>query len=134
MLQEICLFSHLVYNICNPNGLKLLTRLRLGLSHLNEDRFNHNFEGCITLCALVIWRLSHYFTSSCTVIAMTLSDLMSDCKWTWTLSHLKFRFSACFEQQVLDIQATIECGFTLKHKCDMRKTYSQISWALWSWC
>ena len=31
-----------VYNIHNPTGLKLLTRLRLGLSHLNEHRFNHN--------------------------------------------------------------------------------------------
>ena len=37
----------MVYNICNPNGLKLLTRLRLGLTHLNEHRFNNNFEGCI---------------------------------------------------------------------------------------
>ena len=25
----------------------------------------------------------------------------------------------------LDIQATIECRFTLKHVCDMTKTYSQ---------
>ena len=29
------------------NGLKLLTRLRLGLNHLNEHRFNHNFQECI---------------------------------------------------------------------------------------
>ena len=35
-----------VYSIHNPLGLKLLTRLRLGLSHLNEHRFNHNFESC----------------------------------------------------------------------------------------
>ena len=28
-------------------GLKLLTRLRLGLSHLNEHRFNHNFQNYI---------------------------------------------------------------------------------------
>ena len=33
-----------IYNIHNPNGLKLLTRLRLGLSHLNEHKFNHNFK------------------------------------------------------------------------------------------
>ena len=32
-------------------GLKLLTRLRLGLSHLNEHRFNHNFKSCLNhLC------------------------------------------------------------------------------------
>ena len=32
-----------LYNIFDPIGLKLLTRLRLGFSHLNEHRFRHNF-------------------------------------------------------------------------------------------
>ena len=32
-LKEVCPVRHSVYNICNPNGLKLLTRLRLGLNH-----------------------------------------------------------------------------------------------------
>ena len=35
------------FNICNPLRLKLLAHLRLGLSHQNEHRFNHNFEDCI---------------------------------------------------------------------------------------
>ena len=40
------------YGIHNPTGLKLLTRLRLGLSHLNDHRFNHNFKDCINpLCS-----------------------------------------------------------------------------------
>ena len=40
-----------VYNVCKPIGLKLLTRLRLRLSHLNESKFNHNFENCVNpLC------------------------------------------------------------------------------------
>ena len=40
------------FNIHNPLGLKLLTSLRLGLSHLNEHMFNHNFEDCINpLCS-----------------------------------------------------------------------------------
>ena len=30
-----------IYNVFNPQGLKFLTRLRLGLSHLNEHRFRH---------------------------------------------------------------------------------------------
>ena len=39
---------------CEPNGLKLLTRLRLGLSHLNEHRFRHNLENCVNpLCSLL---------------------------------------------------------------------------------
>ena len=29
------------YGIRNPTGLKLLTRLLLGLSHLNDHKFNH---------------------------------------------------------------------------------------------
>ena len=36
-----------IYSFNNPVGLKLLTRLRLGLSHLNEHRFNYNFQNCI---------------------------------------------------------------------------------------
>ena len=33
-----------VFNIFDPKGLILLTRLRLGFSHLNEHRFPHYFE------------------------------------------------------------------------------------------
>ena len=40
-----------VYKIHNPIGLKLLTRLRLGLSRLNEHKFKHNLQDCINpLC------------------------------------------------------------------------------------
>ena len=41
-----------IFNIFDPTGLKLHTRLRLGFSHLNEHRFRHNFEGCMNpLCS-----------------------------------------------------------------------------------
>ena len=44
--------SRPVYNVHNPNGLKLLVRLRLRLNHLNEHKFNQNFKGCINpLCS-----------------------------------------------------------------------------------
>ena len=33
-----------IYNIFDPKGLTFPTRLRLGLSHLNEHRFRHNFQ------------------------------------------------------------------------------------------
>ena len=52
-----------VYNIFDPQGLKLLTRLRLGFSHLNEHRFRHNFQDCINplcSCSLEIEDTSHY--------------------------------------------------------------------------
>ena len=41
-----------VFNIFDPKGLKVLTRLRLECSHLNEHRFRHNFEECVNpLCS-----------------------------------------------------------------------------------
>ena len=36
-----------VYYCHNPKGIKLLTRLRLGLSHLHEQGFKHNFQDCL---------------------------------------------------------------------------------------
>ena len=43
--------AKLTYNNHNPSGLKLLTRLRLGLSHFNEHKFKHNFRDFVNpLC------------------------------------------------------------------------------------
>ena len=42
-------------------------------------------------------------------------------------SHLNFRYRACFKQGFpwhSGIQATLECGFTLKRVRDMIRTYS----------
>ena len=50
--------------IHDPLGLKLLTRLRLCLSHLNEHRFNHNFDSCINplcSCSLEVESIKHFF-------------------------------------------------------------------------
>ena len=50
LLKEIQPGLHPIYNIWKPIDLKLLTTMRLGLSHLNEQ-INHNFENCINpLC------------------------------------------------------------------------------------
>ena len=41
-----------IFKIHDPLGIKLLTRLRVGLSHLNEHRFRHNFQDCLNpLCS-----------------------------------------------------------------------------------
>ena len=51
LIKRIRQLAAPAYNIHNPLGLKLLTRLTLGLSHLNEHRFNHNFGSCLNpLC------------------------------------------------------------------------------------
>ena len=52
------------FNMHNPVRLKLLTRLRLRVSHLNENRFNHNFKDCINphcSCSLEVESTSHFF-------------------------------------------------------------------------
>ena len=52
-----------IYNIFDPKGLKFLTRLRLGLSHLNAHRFRHNFQDCLNplcFCSLETEDMSYY--------------------------------------------------------------------------
>ena len=44
------------------------------------------------------------------------------CGFESRCSHLNFWYCACFEQEFLDSQATIECGFTLKRVRGMIKT------------
>ena len=40
-----------IFNIHNPYGIKLLTRLRLGLSHLRDHKFRHCFQDTLNpLC------------------------------------------------------------------------------------
>ena len=54
----------LIYVIHRPLGLKLLARLRLGLSHLNKHRFKHNFKNCINplcTCPLEVEPTKHFF-------------------------------------------------------------------------
>ena len=52
-----------IFNIFDPQGLKILTRLRVGFSHLNEHRFRHNIKNCINplcSCSLETEDTSHY--------------------------------------------------------------------------
>ena len=56
-----------------PLGLSLLTRLRLGLSHLNEHKYNLNFKNCVNplcFCSLEIESTSH-FSSIVIIIAVS---------------------------------------------------------------
>ena len=44
-------------------GIKYLTRLRLGLSHLNDHKFRHNFQDCLNPlcpCSLEVESTIHY--------------------------------------------------------------------------
>ena len=56
-----------MYNIHDHLGIRLLNRLRLGLSNLNEHRFDHNFDNCINplcTCTLEIESTTHFFLHS----------------------------------------------------------------------
>ena len=50
---------------------------------------------------------------------------LSGCGFESRCSHSNFRYRASFEQEFLDIQATVECRFTLKRVRDMITTHSQ---------
>ena len=71
-----------MYNIFDPIGLKFLTRLRLGFSHLNEHRFRHNFLECRTplcKCRLDNENTAHYLLH-CRNYSQHRVDLMNSVK------------------------------------------------------
>ena len=53
-----------IFQCHNPKGIKLVTRLRLGLSHLREHKFKHSFQDTLNplcSCGVDIETTSHYF-------------------------------------------------------------------------
>ena len=53
-----------IFDIYNPHVIKLLTRLRLGLIHLNENKFKHGFSDTINplcICGGDIESINHFF-------------------------------------------------------------------------
>ena len=53
-----------IFDIHNPLEIKLLTRLRLGLSHLHEHKFRHCFQGTLNPlweCGKDIESTMHFF-------------------------------------------------------------------------
>ena len=60
----------------------------------------------------------------------TLNQWSNGCRFESSCSHLNFApdsldFAPALSKEFLDIQAIIECGFTLKRVREMIKTYSQ---------
>ena len=55
------------YNINDTKGLKLLTRLWLGLSHLGDHKFRRNFQDCVSpmcYCSQDIETTTHFLLHS----------------------------------------------------------------------
>ena len=76
-----------IFNIFDPIGITLLTRLRLDLSHLNEHKFRHNFQDCMNplcLCSLEIENTLHYllhchhFSSNRIVLMNSVVSVLSE--------------------------------------------------------
>ena len=64
LLIIIRLSPNSLFNVSDRLGIKLLTRLRLGLSHLSEHNFNHNFQDAINPlcpCSLESESTTHFF-------------------------------------------------------------------------
>ena len=64
LLAFIRLIANSLWSIYDPLGIKLLHRLRLGFSHLLENKFKHNFADTVNPlcpCFLEIESTQHYF-------------------------------------------------------------------------
>ena len=68
-------------------GLSLLTRLRLSLSHLNEQRFNQNFKSFINRlcsCSLAIESSTyfllhcHHFSNICSTLFNSVNEVLGN--------------------------------------------------------
>ena len=82
LLSFIHPYQSNIFNIFDPIGLKLLTRSRLGLSHLNEHKFRHNFHdrlNPLVSCSLEIEDTTHYLVQ-CQHFSNYLYDLMNSVK------------------------------------------------------
>ena len=72
-----------VYNIFDSIGLKFPTRLRLDFSHLNEHRFRHSFQDCLTplcSCSLQTKDTKHYLLH-CHHFSQHRMDLINSVKY-----------------------------------------------------
>ena len=63
-----------LFNVSDSLGIKLLTRLRLSLSHLREHKLNHNFQNTINpFCS---WSLESESTTHFFLRCQNFTDLL----------------------------------------------------------
>ena len=87
ILNFIRLSRKSVFKCHNPQGIKFLTRLRLGLSHLREHKFKHSFQDSLNplcKCGAEV-ELTTHFLLHCPIYNNDRSSLLStirniDCK------------------------------------------------------
>ena len=80
LVKSIKPIPNSIFGVCDPLGVQLLTRLRIGLSHLREHKFRHNFNDTdvpFCLCNLEIESVSHFYLR-CPNYINQRSDLMNE--------------------------------------------------------
>ena len=90
----------------NHKVIKLMTRLRLGLSHLREHKFNHNFKNCINPLVVVVVILLRFlhcplFDDKRITLLSTLNKI--DCKLIET-SESSVIETLLFENSLFDLK------------------------------
>ena len=64
MIMKFLSSQEILFSIHDPIGVKLLTRLRLKFSHLNEHKFRHNFKDTVVTmfdCGTETETTEHFF-------------------------------------------------------------------------
>ena len=81
LLKCIRTIPNSVFSVADIYGIKLLTRLRVGLSHLREHKFRHNFQDTINplcSCSLEIESTSHFFFLRCQNFISPRTNLINE--------------------------------------------------------
>ena len=80
LLKSIRPVPNSIFDACDPLGIQLLTRLRLGLSHLQDHKFKHGFNDVINpfcQCNMEIESVSHFYLR-CPNFSTQRNDLMNE--------------------------------------------------------
>ena len=91
LLHFICPIASLVYDIQHACGLKLLTRLSVGLGHLREHKCLHNFNDTINPICFCrtnnIGSVKHFLCNTLTTNTIEVASLISSIKMTLIFYH-----------------------------------------------
>ena len=80
LLKSIKPIPKSIYDACDPLGIQLLTRLRVGLSHLRDHKFRHGFNDIIDPlcpCNMELESVSHFYLE-CQYFINERTDLMNE--------------------------------------------------------
>ena len=65
------------FNCYNHKGIRIVARLRVGLSHLREHKFNQSFQNCIIVSVVVVWILNQLLTFFSTIPYLMIKESLS---------------------------------------------------------